>query len=129
MLLTLQIIPPLAEVGLHLKYNFNNIHYPPVKKSNLIVHKSFDTNVAIMKLFPGINRNFVEAVINTKGLKGLIIETFGSGNAPTYKWFLDDLKDFITEGEELFLMSLSVMEEVWRWDYMRQAVRCWPPVW
>ena len=41
-----------------------------------------------MKLFPGISRNFVEAVINTKDLKGLIIETFGSGNAPTYPWYL-----------------------------------------
>ncbi|MCU0461573.1 MAG: asparaginase [Bacteroidales bacterium] len=89
--------PPLAEVGLHLKYNFSDIHYPP-KNKKLIVNKSFDTNVAILKLFPGINRNFVEAVINTKGLKGLIIETFGSGNAPTTKWFIDDLKEFIAEG-------------------------------
>lgn len=89
--------PPLAEVGLHLKYNFNIIHYA-AKNKKLIVHKSFDTNVAILKLFPGINRNFVRAVINTKGLKGLIIETFGSGNAPTYKWFIDDLRNFIRKG-------------------------------
>ncbi len=54
--------------------------------------------MAILKLFPGINRNLVRAVISTKGLKGLIIETFGSGNAPTYKWFLDDLKSFIRKG-------------------------------
>jgi L-asparaginase len=89
--------PPLAEVGLHLKFNFNDIHYP-IKNKKLILHKSFDTNVAILKLFPGINRNFVQAVINTKGLKGLIIETFGSGNAPTYKWFIDDLRNFIQKG-------------------------------
>lgn len=89
--------PPLAEVGLHLKYNSAYIRYPE-KNRKLIVHKSFDNNVAILKLFPGINRNLVRAVINTKGLKGLIIETFGSGNAPTYKWFLDDLKSFIAGG-------------------------------
>ena len=89
--------PPLAEVGLHLKFNFDDIHYPP-KNKKLIVNKKFDTNVAILKLFPGINRNFVEAVIKTKGLKGLIIETFGSGNAPTYKWFIDDLREFIAGG-------------------------------
>lgn len=93
--------PPLAEVGLHLKYNFNDIHYPQ-KNKKLIVNKSFDTNVAILKLFPGINRNFVEAVINTKGLKGLIIETFGSGNAPTSKWFIDELKEFIVKGGIIF---------------------------
>jgi L-asparaginase len=93
--------PPLAEVGLHLKYNYNLIRYPE-KDSRLIVHKTFDNNVAILKLFPGINRNLVQAIINTKDLKGLIIETFGSGNAPTYKWFLDDLKQFIHDGGIIF---------------------------
>ena len=83
--------PPLAEVGLHLKY-FNNLISITPKDKKLIVHKSFDTNVAILKLFPGINRKLVKAIINTEGLRGLIIETFGSGNAPTYQWFLDDLK-------------------------------------
>lgn len=89
--------PPLAEVGLHLKYNVNHILHPS-KKSKLKVHLKFDNNVAILKLFPGINRNLVQAVINTKGLKAMIIETFGSGNAPTYKWFIDDLKSFIAKG-------------------------------
>jgi L-asparaginase len=89
--------PPLAVAGLHIKYNVSLIHYPAVTEK-LMVHKSFDNNVAILKLFPGINRNFVEAVISTKGLKALIIETFGSGNAPTYKWFLDDLRQFIRKG-------------------------------
>jgi L-asparaginase len=89
--------PPLAEVGLHLKYNYNMIRYPD-QNQKLIVHKSFDNNVAILKIFPGISRNLVQAIINTKDLKGLIIETFGSGNAPTYKWFIDDLKSFIGKG-------------------------------
>lgn len=93
--------PPLAEVGLHLKYNFDDIHYP-VKNKKLILNRKFDTNVAILKLFPGINRNFVEAVLSTKGLKGLIIETFGSGNAPTNKWFIDNLKEFIRKGGIIF---------------------------
>jgi len=87
----------LAEVGLHLKYFHNLISYPR-KEQKLIVHKSFDTNVAILKLFPGINRKLVNAITKTDGLRGLIIETFGSGNAPTYQWFLDDLKQFIDKG-------------------------------
>jgi L-asparaginase len=93
--------PPLAEVGLHIKYYHNLIRYSdPVKE--LIVHKTFDNNVAILKLFPGISRNLVQAIINTKDLKGLIIETFGSGNAPTYGWFIDDLKSFISKGGIIF---------------------------
>lgn len=93
--------PPLAQVGLHLKYNYHLIRYTDPAKS-FIVHKNFDDNVAVMKLFPGISRNFVEAVINTKDLKGLIIETFGSGNAPTYPWFIEELKKFINSGGIIF---------------------------
>ena len=89
--------PPLAEVGLHLKYFKNLIRCIPEDK-NLTVHHSFDTNVAILKLFPGINRKLVQAIINTEGLRGLIVETFGSGNAPTYSWFLDDLRCFNDKG-------------------------------
>ncbi len=88
---------PLAEVGLHLKYYNNLITYPSDGKQ-LTVHKGFDTNVAILKLFPGINRKLVEAVTGTEGLRGLIIETFGSGNAPTYQWFLQALKKYIDNG-------------------------------
>lgn len=87
----------LAEVGLHLKYYKDLITYPP-KNQKLVVYKCFDTNVAILKLFPGINRKLVNAIIKTEGLRGLIIETFGSGNAPTYQWFLDDLKQYIDKG-------------------------------
>jgi L-asparaginase len=88
---------PLAEAGLHLKY-FRDLIRCPSDNQKLIVHKTFDTNVAILKLFPGINRKLLQAVINTEGLRGLIIETFGSGNAPTYQWFLDDLKYYIDNG-------------------------------
>jgi len=89
--------PPLAEVGLHLKY-FKNLILHPAKEDKLIVHKTFDTNVAVLKLFPGINRKLLHAIMNTEGLRGLILETYGSGNAPTYPWFLEDIKDFIDKG-------------------------------
>jgi L-asparaginase len=93
--------PPLAEVGLHLKYSNNLIRYPG-KDQKLIVHKTFDNNVAILKLFPGINEKLIKSVINTDGLRGLIIETFGSGNAPTYQWFIDYLRQFIDNGGIIF---------------------------
>lgn len=93
--------PPLAKVGLHLKYQYNYIRYP-LSNKKLVINKSFDNNVAILKIFPGLNPNFVKAVIRTEGLKGLIIETFGSGNAPTYKWFLEELRRFIGSGGIIF---------------------------
>ena len=89
--------PPLAEVGLHIKFNYNIINYH-VNKDNLIVHKTFDNNIAVLKIFPGISPNFVRAITGISGLKAIIIETFGSGNAPTYDWFIKELKRFISGG-------------------------------
>jgi len=89
--------PPLAEAGLHLKY-FNNLIRSSPDDKNITVHKSFDNSVAILKLFPGLNSRLDQAIINTEGIRGLIVETFGSGNAPTYKWFLDDLMEFNDNG-------------------------------
>jgi L-asparaginase len=89
--------PPLAEVGLHLRYFNNLIRFIPDYKE-LKVHRCFDNNVAVLKLFPGISRKLLRSVLGTEGLRGLIIETFGSGNAPTYPWFIDELKQFIDRG-------------------------------
>jgi L-asparaginase len=89
--------PALADVGLHIKFNYNIIKNPE-PESNLVVHRTFNNNVAILKLFPGISQNFVKAVVNTKDLEALIIETYGSGNAPTYSWFIEEIKNFINRG-------------------------------
>jgi L-asparaginase len=88
--------PPLAEVGVHIKFNTQYIANPLM--DFLIVHSKLDTNIAILKLFPGIDKNTVEAFMNIKGLKALILETYGSGNAPTDKWFLSTLEKMIRKG-------------------------------
>lgn len=86
--------PALAQVGIHIKYNFDAIHYP--RQNRLInINTNMDTNIGILKLFPGIGKEFVTAVLSTKGLKALVLETFGSGNAPTDKWFISLLDQAI----------------------------------
>ena len=64
----------------------------------VLLHKEFDTNVGILKLFPGITHDYVKHILNTPGMKGLIMETFGSGNAPTSEWFLDELAEACKKG-------------------------------
>ena len=88
--------PTLADVGIKIKYNREFIREATGKP--LIVHKKFNTNVGILKLFPGITHDFVKHVLNTPGLKGIIMETFGSGNAPTSEWFLNELAEAINKG-------------------------------
>lgn len=92
--------PLLAQVGVHIKYNHEFILKPNFKK--LKVHRNLDANVAILKLFPGINENVIRSIINIPDLKALILETFGAGNAPTDEWFLNLLKEGVDKGITIF---------------------------
>lgn len=88
--------PPLAEVGVHIRYNTEFILKPGSQK--LKVHKTLDNSVLILKLFPGIAEIVVKNALNIIGLKGVILETYGAGNAPTDAWFIDALSDAINKG-------------------------------
>lgn len=92
--------PPLAEVGVHIKYNNQYIRKPFI--DFLITHKQLNTNITILKLFPGINQQTVNAILNIEGLKAVVLETYGSGNASTDKWFIDLLKNAIQKGTIIF---------------------------
>lgn len=83
--------PKLATAGIHLNFNYSAIHYP-THSSDLQIHTKLNTNVAILKIFPGISKPVVDAILNIEGLKGLVLETFGSGNAPSSIWFTTLLK-------------------------------------
>ena len=86
--------PELAESGVHLKVN-NEIGLKQKRSKKLKVHTNFDDNVAILKIFPGINQNVLTAFFAIPNLKGIVLETYGSGNAPTEKWFVKALEDAI----------------------------------
>jgi L-asparaginase len=86
--------PELAESGVHLKVN-NEIGLKQKRSEKLKVHTNFDDNVAILKIFPGINQNVLTAFFAIPNLKGIVLETYGSGNAPTEKWFVKALEDAI----------------------------------
>lgn len=97
--------PVLAESGVKIKYNFPAILYPAHKNKHLTVHKNLDTRIALLKIFPGINRLLVKSVIKTPGLKALIIETYGAGNAPSVKWLIDELKRATLKGTTVLNIS------------------------
>ncbi len=92
--------PSLAEVGVRIKYNYNFINRTNSKK--LKVHKELDYNVAILKLFPGISQHIVSSTLNASNLKAVILESFGSGNAPTDKWFIKQLENAIKRNILIF---------------------------
>lgn len=89
--------PPLAEIGVHIKYNTHLINIPDTTKK-FRVEKNLNTDVAILKIFPGISRKVVEAVFNIDGIRGVVLETYGAGNAPSYSWFIETVKNARKKG-------------------------------
>ncbi|QBZ97368.1 asparaginase [Flavobacterium sangjuense] len=87
----------LAESGVHLNVNYNLV-LPKQSAKKLVVHKKLDGNVVIVKMFPGINESVLSALFSIPNLKGIILETYGSGNAPTEEWFIQTLKKAIKNG-------------------------------
>lgn len=89
--------PPLAKAGVHIKYFRSNINYFNLDKS-LRVRTHINQNVVILKLFPGIMEETVLAILNIPNLKAVVLETFGSGNAPRRVWLYNALKNATERG-------------------------------
>ncbi len=89
--------PPLARVGIHIKYEPSRIIYPDESKP-MKPHYLFDTNVVILTLFPGMQEGIVSSILRSAGLKAVILKTFGSGNAPQKEWFIRELKEATNRG-------------------------------
>ena len=90
--------PTLAKAGTDIQFHTRNIKkYVPGLK--LKAHHEYNSNIIILSLFPGIQREVVERILQTKELKGVIFRTFGAGNAPQKKWLVDALKQATAEGK------------------------------
>ena len=89
--------PPLAKAGVHITYQPHLIHYNNPSLP-LRLRVKTDQNVGVLKLFPGIQEAFVRPVLNAPGLRGLVLETFGAGNAPSSEWLYRLLHDAVKRG-------------------------------
>ena len=96
--------PALAESGVNLKFNKPFISKLP-KNKELIVRKKLVDDVVILKLFPGITQKVVESILGIEGLKGVVLETFGAGNASTAAWFVKAIKKAIKKG--IFIIDVT----------------------
>src|SRR5690606_32974538 len=92
----------LAEAGIHKKYNFDALMNNSEKE--FISHNHLDDRVAVLKLFPGISASTIQAILNADA-RSIVMETFGSGNTTTEKWFLDLLSDAIRQGKNILNIS------------------------
>ena len=92
----------LADVGIHIKFFRQFIRYPEKWGKKLIVKSKMDPAVLIIKVIPGLSEKMLGALTHIEGTKVIILETFGSGNAPSGKWFTEYIKDAIDRGIIVF---------------------------
>ena len=95
--------PILAESGVHLRFSVNDIRVPK-PDDKLVVHKNLVSDVAVLKLYPGISPKVVEAILNAP-VRGIVMETFGAGNTTTDQWFIDLLDAAIQSGKVILDIS------------------------
>ncbi|MDT0691668.1 asparaginase [Salegentibacter sp. F188] len=102
---------PLAESGVYLSVN-DGVLWKSSLKQKTKLHKKLDDNILILKMFPGISESTVEHILSKKSLKGVILETFGSGNAPNEAWFLNILKKKIASGLQIVNVTQCIAGSV-----------------
>ncbi len=100
--------PALAESGIRIKYNYSAIHYTAgdLKFSTLT---RLERRIAILKIFPGITREVVDALLAIDGLRAVVLESFGAGNAPDDTWFLQKIEKAVSGG--LIIMNVTQCAE------------------
>ena len=89
--------PELVESGVHLRLN-RHLFLSTRSGNKLKVHTKMDNRVVVVKMFPGISEAVLSAIVNIPDLKGIVLETYGSGNAPTEGWFLNLIEEAIAKG-------------------------------
>lgn len=96
--------PPLATAGVDIRYNSEFINYQE-NKGILNVQTGFDEHVVILKMFPGMGRQIFESVLEIPGLKGVVLESYGSGNVPTSRWLIQAIRKAIRHN--VILLNVS----------------------
>ena len=89
--------PSLATAGINIKYEYDKIATPSFGKP-LKPHYSYDTNIIVLTLFPGIQENIIQNILQTPGLRAVVLKTYGAGNAPQKPSFIKLLRDAIERG-------------------------------
>ena len=90
---------PLADVGVNIQYDTARIApYAPDFSDEFRISESMCNDVVVVKLFPSIRPATLRAMLLESGARGVVLETYGAGNAPTSQWFVDLVKEAVERG-------------------------------
>ena len=100
--------PPLAEAGINIKYNRKVIMKPGLWSAPLQISTSLDTRVSILKVHPGITPQVMRHFLCSDAVRAVILETYGSGNAPSSQWFVDIVREAAETGKVLMNVTQCI---------------------
>ncbi|WP_421765692.1 asparaginase [Ekhidna sp.] len=103
--------PVLAEAGIEIEFNYAALK-PHDENAQLNVINNLDANVTILKIFPGITEHSVKSILSDPQIKGVVLESFGSGNTMNFDWFIDCLIKAIEGGKIILNVSQCIGGEV-----------------
>ena len=89
--------PQLAKIGLGIHFDTDALMRRNVEKS-LKPHYGLDTSVMVVDLYPGLNEGLLRHMLAAPGIKGIVLRTYGTGNAPTASWFIEAIRDVVNRG-------------------------------
>lgn len=109
--------PELAKIGLGISFNYDALsktyHSQPIAP-----HYELDSRVMSIDLFPGLNEDILRYQLNTPGIRGIVLRTFGAGNGPTEHWFIDAIRDAVARGVVILNVTQCVNGGVQASRYM-----------
>lgn len=105
-------LPPLAEAGIHIRYNTGIIRRPSSWEASPIFRKQLDTRVSILKMHPGITPQIVRDIMCSPDTRAVIIETYGAGNAPSKEWFLKIVQEAAGMGKIILNVTQCIAGSV-----------------
>ena len=108
--------PPLAEVGIDIEFNETALR-PFSNEENLKVLSDINPNVSVLKIFPGITPEVVTAVLLNPTTKGIVLESYGSGNTMKVDWFLTCMQEAIEAGKVILNVSQCIGGKVIQGKY------------
>ena len=113
--------PFLVQSGVHLKLNSDSFLQKNSNDKNLVIHKTYNENVLVLKIFPGMNQSMLQHIFSAPNLKGIVLETYGAGNAPTDIWFLDMITKAISQNIQIINVTQCSGGSVRMGDYETSA--------
>ena len=96
--------PHLCDVGINFTFHDHHILMPDYDKP-MVPHLKLDPNVIVFSLFPGIQDAIVRHVLESPTLRGIVMRTYGSGNAPQAPWIMRLLDQAAHRGVNIINIS------------------------